>query len=42
MIATDQDSARAYAALLGRISGEQPTVVLSDERASSRKIAKFS
>ena len=42
MIATDQDSARAYAALLARISGEKPTVVLSDERASSRKIAKFS
>ena len=42
VIATDQDSARAYAALLARISGEKPTVVLSDERASSRKIAKFS
>ena len=42
VIATDQDSARAYAALLARISGEKPTVVVSDEKASSRKIAKFS
>jgi superfamily II DNA or RNA helicase len=42
VIATDQDSARAYAALLSRISGERATVVLSDEKASSRKIAKFS
>ena len=33
MIATDQDSARAYAALLAKISGEKPTVVLSDEKA---------
>ena len=41
VIATDQDSARAYAALLSRISGERATVVLSDEKASSRKIAKF-
>ncbi len=41
VIATDQDSARAYAAVLGRISGEKPTVVLSDEKASSRKIAAF-
>ncbi len=42
VIATDQDSARAYAGVLGRISGEKPTVVLSDEKASSRKIAAFS
>ncbi len=42
VIATDQDSARAYAALLARISGEKPTVVLSDEKAASKKIARFS
>ena len=42
VIATDQDSARAYAALLSRLSGEKPTVVLSDEKASSKKIAAFS
>jgi hypothetical protein len=41
VIASDQDSARAYADLLGRISGEKPTVVLSDEKAASKKIAKF-
>lgn len=41
VIATDQESARAYAALLGRISGERPTLVLSDEKASSRRIATF-
>jgi len=42
VIATDQDAARAYAALLSRISGERATVVLSDEKAASRKIVKFS
>jgi len=42
VIATDQESARAYAALLARISGERPTLVVSDEKSSSRKIAKFS
>jgi hypothetical protein len=41
VIATDQESARAYAALLRRISGEPPTIVLSDEKAASKKIAKF-
>jgi hypothetical protein len=41
VIATDQDSARAYAARLRKISGETPTVVLSDEKAASRKIAAF-
>lgn len=41
VIASDQDSARAYAGLLRRISGEPPTVVLSDEKAASRRIAAF-
>ena len=41
VIATDQDSARAYAALLEQISGEAPSVVLSDEKAASKRIAKF-
>jgi superfamily II DNA or RNA helicase len=41
VIATDQDSARAYARVLASVSGEKPTVVLSDEKASSKKIAKF-
>jgi superfamily II DNA or RNA helicase len=42
VIASDQDSARAYAAVLARIAGEKPTVVLSDEKAASKRIAKFS
>lgn len=42
VIASDQESARAYAKLLRQISGEAPTVVLSDEKASSKKIASFS
>jgi superfamily II DNA or RNA helicase len=41
VIATDQDSARAYAKLLKAISGESPTVVLSDEKSASKKIAEF-
>ncbi len=41
VIATDQESARAYAQVLASISGEKPTVVLSDEKASSKKIATF-
>ena len=41
VIATDRDSARAYARLLASISGERPTVVLSDERAASRRITSF-
>jgi len=42
VIASDQDSARAYAKLLKQISGESATVVLSDEKASSKKISAFS
>ncbi len=41
VIATDQESARAYAKVLRRISGEAPAVVLSDEKAASKKIAAF-
>ncbi|ROR91984.1 DEAD/DEAH box helicase [Nocardioides aurantiacus] len=42
VIATDQTSARAYARLLTEITGDKPTVVLSDEKAASKKIAAFS
>nr|WP_183095146.1 DEAD/DEAH box helicase [Nocardioides stalactiti] len=42
VIATDQDSARAYAKLIKAISGESATVVLSDEKAASKRIAEFS
>lgn len=41
VIATDQESARAYAKLLHEITGEQPTVVLSDEKGSSSRIETF-
>jgi superfamily II DNA or RNA helicase len=41
VIATDQVSARAYAKLLRTVSGEAPVVVLSDEKAASKKIADF-
>ncbi len=41
VIATDQDDARAYASLLKQITGEKPTLVLSDEKAGSKRIAAF-
>jgi superfamily II DNA or RNA helicase len=41
VIATDHESARAYAAHLRRISGERPVVVLSDDPAASKRIGKF-
>ncbi len=41
VIASDQDSARAYAALLTAATGEKPVVVLSDEKAASKRIADF-
>jgi superfamily II DNA or RNA helicase len=41
VIASDQDSARAYAGLLRKITGESPVVVLSDEKAASKKIGQF-
>jgi superfamily II DNA or RNA helicase len=41
VIASDQDSARAYAKHLRAITGAPPVVVLSDEKAASRKIAAF-
>jgi superfamily II DNA or RNA helicase len=41
VIASDHEAARAYAALLRRVTGTRPVVVLSDEPAGSRKIATF-
>jgi superfamily II DNA or RNA helicase len=41
VIATDQATARAYALLLKRITGEPATVVLSDDPQASRKIGEF-
>lgn len=42
VIATDQKAARAYAATLRAISGEEPTVVLSDDAGAGRRIEEFS
>jgi superfamily II DNA or RNA helicase len=41
VIASDQQTARAYAKLLAAISGEQAVVVLSDDAGSSARIAAF-
>ena len=42
VIAGDQTKARAYAKVLKAITGEPATVVLSDEKAASKKIATYS
>lgn len=42
IIASDKEDARAYASLVHDLTGEIPTVVLSDERGSSKKIQEFS
>lgn len=41
VIATDQTKARAYARLLNQITGEKPTLVLSDDSGSSKRIEDF-
>jgi superfamily II DNA or RNA helicase len=41
VIATDHADARAYAALLRRMTSTRPVVVLSDDPSASRKIAAF-
>jgi len=41
VIAGDHADARAYAALLRRLTGTRPVVVLSDDRSASKKIAAF-
>jgi superfamily II DNA or RNA helicase len=42
VIASSQDSARAYGRLLAELTGEDPVVVLSDEAGASARIAEFS
>ncbi|MFC7376260.1 DEAD/DEAH box helicase [Brachybacterium sp. GCM10030268] len=42
VIATDQKAARAYAATLQEICGQEPTVVLSDDAGAGRRIEAFS
>lgn len=41
VIATNQTQARAYARLLGAISGQMPVVVLSDDAGASARIEQF-
>ena len=41
IIASDQTAARAYAALLTKLTAEAPTVVLSDDPGSSERISQF-
>lgn len=41
VIASNQTVARAYARILADISGEQPTLVLSDDAGSSERISTF-
>ena len=41
VIASDQEHARAIAARLGSISGQQPELVMSDEPGASQRIADF-
>lgn len=41
VIAANQSTARAYAAVLAQISGTKPTLVLSDDATSSAKIEQF-
>jgi superfamily II DNA or RNA helicase len=41
VIATDQDSARAYAAVLRRLTREPAVTVLSDDAGASRRIEEF-
>jgi superfamily II DNA or RNA helicase len=42
VIASDQESARAYAKIIREVCGEKPTVVLSDEAEASKRISDFS
>lgn len=42
IIATDQTDARAYAGHLARLTGQSPTVVLSDDAGAGKRIEEFS
>ena len=41
MLASDQDTARAYARLVKKVTGHTPVLVLSDDPKSSERIAAF-
>ncbi len=41
LLATDQDTARAYAEIVRRVTGHKPVLILSDDPSASRKIHEF-
>ena len=41
VLASDQDDARAYAAVVRQLTGEKPALILSDDPAASKRIEKF-
>ncbi|QUQ71965.1 DEAD/DEAH box helicase [Kutzneria sp. CA-103260] len=42
VLASDQESAKAYAEIITRLTGEPPTVVLSDDPKATGRIAEYS
>ncbi len=41
VLASDQDDARAYAAIVHKLTGEKPALILSDDPRASRRIEQF-
>jgi superfamily II DNA or RNA helicase len=41
VLASDQDDARAYAAIVAQVSGHDPVLILSDDPRAGRRIAEF-
>nr|WP_222437264.1 DEAD/DEAH box helicase family protein [Quadrisphaera sp. RL12-1S] len=41
VLASDQDDARAYAAIVKKVTGTKPELILSDDPTASKKIEKF-
>jgi superfamily II DNA or RNA helicase len=41
VLASDQDDARAYAAIVKRVTGTKPALILSDDPKASKKISAF-
>ncbi|MEX2291972.1 MAG: DEAD/DEAH box helicase family protein [Mycobacteriales bacterium] len=41
VLASDQDDARAYAAIVKRVTGHRPALILSDDPKASRRISAF-
>lgn len=41
LLASDQDAARAYAAVVERVTGHEPALILSDDPGASSKIDRF-